>query len=87
MRGLKQVFTSNEFINLKFASNNILKFGAVGEIYGIQIKQDYFSTNYADTGYLFLMVDLNDPNKPIIHVRTWQQDRDPAFGIIGPQHF
>ena len=57
--------------------------GSYGEVYGIQIRQDYYSINYGDTGYLFLFVDLNDPNNPIIKVRTWQPDRDPDFGLYG----
>ena len=52
-----------------------------------QIKQDYYSTNYGDQGYLFLMVDLNDPDKPIIKVRTWQPEKDPNFGLIDLSHF
>ena len=59
----------------------MVKAGAGGELYGIQIKQDYYSTNYGDQGYLFLMVDLNDPDKPIIKVRTWQPEKDPDFGL------
>lgn len=61
--------------------------GKSGELYGIQIRQDYFSTYYGDSGYLFLMVDLNNPEEPIIHVRTWQPERDPNFGIISAGHF
>ena len=44
--------------------------GAGGETYGIQIKQDYYSSNYGDHGYLFLMVDFNDPENPSIKVRN-----------------
>ena len=79
---LSVVFNSNEFINIKFTNSEVVKAGDGGEIYGIQIKQDYFSSNYGDTGYLFLMVDLNKPANPIIHVRTWQQERDPDYGLI-----
>ena len=79
-------FQSNEFINLRFADNEIRKAGS-GEIYGIQIKQDYFSSNYGDTGYLFLMVDLNDREKPLIHVRAWQPEKDPDFGLIDLSSF
>ena len=28
------------------------------------------------------MVDLNNPDKPIIHVRAWQPEKDPDFGLI-----
>lgn len=79
LRNLERCFDSNEFINIRFAENDIVKAGVGGEVYGIQIKQDYYSSNYGDTGYLFLMVDLNDPKQPIIKVRVWQPERDPDF--------
>lgn len=75
MKKLQHIFRSSEFINLRFADNQVRKSGVGGEIYGIQIKQDYFSSSYGDTGYLFLMVDLNNPKEPVIHVRTWQPER------------
>lgn len=87
LRNLERCFASNEYINIRFANNDIVKAGVGGEVYGIQIKQDYYSTNYGDTGYLFLMVDLNDPRKPIIKVRSWQPERDPNFGLIDLSHF
>jgi hypothetical protein len=87
MKRLKHIFAGNEYINLRFADNQIRKSGVGGEIYGIQIKQDYFSSSYGDTGYLFLMVDLNNPKEPIIHVRTWQPEKDPDFGVIDLSHF
>ena len=84
MKHLERCFASNEYVNIRFANNDIVKAsGKYGEVYGIQIKQDYYSTNYGDTGYLFLYVDLNDPDNPIIKVRTWQPDRDPDFGLYG----
>ena len=70
-------FKSNEYINIRFTNNDVSKMGVGGELYGIQICQDYYSTNYGDTGYLFLLVDINDPEKPTIFVRTWQPTRDP----------
>lgn len=87
LRNLERCFDSNEYINIRFANNDIVKAGVGGEVYGIQIKQDYYSTNYGDTGYLFLMVDLNDPKQPIIKVRSWQPERDPNFGLIDLSHF
>ena len=61
MKRLEHIFSGSEYINLCFADNEIRKSGVGGEVYGIQIHQDYFSNNYGDTGYLFLMVDLNHP--------------------------
>lgn len=87
MKKLEYIFKSSEFINLRFADNQVRKSGVGGEVYGIQIKQDYFSSSYGDTGYLFLMVDLNNPKEPIIHVRTWQPEKDPDFGLIDLSYF
>ena len=87
MKKLGYIFNSSEFINLRFADNQVRKSGVGGEVYGIQIKQDYFSSSYGDTGYLFLMVDLNNPKEPIIHVRTWQPEKDPDFGLIDLSYF
>lgn len=86
LHNLKMVFNSNEFINLRFTNNNIRKAATGGEIYGIQIKQDYYSSHYGDSGYLFLLVDVNDPKKPLIHVRTWEE-QPSSEGIIGIEDF
>ena len=83
IRRLGHSFAGNEFINIRFEDNEVRKSGRGGEIYGIQIKQDYFSSNYGDTGYLFLMVDFNDPDQPLIHVRTWQPEKNPDGTIYG----
>lgn len=83
LRRLRHSFVGNEFINIRFEDNEVRKSGRGGEIYGIQIKQDYFSSNYGDTGYLFLMVDFNDPDQPLIYVRTWQPEKNPDGTIYG----
>ncbi|MDR3133318.1 MAG: LPP20 family lipoprotein [Prevotellaceae bacterium] len=87
IRQLSSVFKSNEYVNLKFTDINVKKAGVGGEVYGIQLKQDYFSTGYGDTGYLFLMVDLNRVEEPVIHIRTWQPEKDPDFGLYDISDF
>lgn len=87
LQRLKHSFKSNEFINIRFADNNVRYSGRSDSIYGIQIKQDYFSTNYGDSGYLFLMIDFADSNSPIIHVRTWQPEKNPDGSIYGLTDF
>lgn len=79
-------FKSKEYINLRF-TDTMLECGKDEGIYGIQLRQDYYSSNYGDSGYLFLMVDVKNPAKPVIHVRTWQPEPDPTFGIISLGHF
>ncbi|MCM1313688.1 MAG: LPP20 family lipoprotein [Bacteroides sp.] len=89
MKNLKVCFRSNEYVNIHFADNIIRRSAANPNIYGIQIKQNYYSSSYGDTGYLFLLIDLTDSKTPIIHVRTWQPDKDPNIedGRIGMQDF
>jgi len=83
IKNLKYSFNSKEYVNLEFEDSRIRKSGKGGDIYGIQIKQNYYSSNYGDEGYLFLLVDLNDTNNPIIHVRTWQPNVINNDGIYG----
>ena len=85
---LKRAFNAKEFVNIRFTDNDIQwQENAEGEVFSIQIAQDYCSSNYADKGYLFLLVDMTDHNAPQIKIRTWQPDKDPEFGIYGPGHF
>lgn len=89
MDNLKKCFASNEFINIHFADNIVRRSNSNTNIYGIQIKQDYYSSNYGDTGYLFLLIDFSKMEFPVIHVRTWQPDLDPNIkdGRIGITDF
>lgn len=87
MKKLRMSFQSNEFINIKFEDNEVRKSGKGGEVYGIQIKQNYYSANYADEGYLFLLIDMNNPDLPLIHVRTWQPEKNPDGSIYGVGDF
>ena len=87
IKRLHRVFSSNEFINIHFEENIVKKVNGPDKIYGIQIKQDYYSTNYADKGYLFLMIDLNDSLNPKIYVRTWQPEKNPDGSIFGLEDF
>lgn len=84
---LRWCFARNEFVNIRFSNNDVVKLGQGGELYAIQIAQDYYSSSYGDKGYLFLMVDINDPEHPLIKVRTWQPEKDPDFGLYGPGDF
>ncbi|NLB03257.1 MAG: hypothetical protein GX841_07725 [Bacteroidales bacterium] len=75
---LRISFAGKEYINLRFEDNDVLKDARGQEIYAIQIKQDYYSNNYGDTGYLTLLVDLRG-ELPIIHIRVWQEQKDEEF--------
>lgn len=81
---LKKAFLRNKWIEVKFSDigeNAELK-GCAGvtrsqvnpNMYGVRLRQEWRSTNYSDTGYLFLLWDFTEENRPVIHVRTWQPD-------------
>lgn len=88
---LSQVFRSQEYININFKETDFQRqlfsakdSDAGGEdIYGVRLLQEYSSTTYGDTGYLFLMVDLRDQKRPLIHVRAWQPDKVNMNKLVG----
>lgn len=43
MKNLKKCFASNEYVNIHFGDNTVRRSNSETSIYGIQIKQDYFS--------------------------------------------
>lgn len=80
---LSKVFKSQEYINIRFTETDFKRqlfstdeSNTNGEdIFGVRLLQEYHSTTYGDVGYLFLMVDLRDVQRPVIHVRAWQPDK------------
>ena len=89
LNNLEKCFSSNEYVNIHFADNIVRRSSSNPDVYGIQIKQDYYSSTYGDTGYLFLLINFKNRHEPLIHVRTWQPDKDPNVrdGRIGIQDF
>lgn len=86
MDQLKRCFASNEYVNINFSDNDVQKAAYGGDTFGIQIKQDYYSEHYGDQGYLFLFVDLNDADKPVIKIRTWQPERNADLTPMLPKN-
>lgn len=87
LKRLKYAFNSKEYINLQFEDNEIRKSGKSPETYGIQIRQSFYSSNYSDGGYLFLLIDFVNPDLPVIHVRTWQPEKNADGSIYGLNDF
>jgi uncharacterized protein YbcI len=90
IKHLQASFRSKEYINIEFEDNEVrrgISKGGKGNLYGIQIKQNYFSSNYGDSGYLYLQVEFPDPDTPVIYVRTWQPEKQPDGSIYGMENF
>ena len=75
---LEKQFETKEYINLQLFDVGLKQITNNDE-FALRIKQDYYSSNYSDTGYLFLIVDMNDAARPLIKLRTWQPHRDPEI--------
>lgn len=74
MKNLSMCFKNNEYIRLRFTETDFTKASNRNEVYGVRVRQEYFSSSYGDVGYLFLLVDLRG-KQPLIHVRAWQPDK------------
>lgn len=75
MERLRYLFDQKEFVNIQF-EENVIRQSKYPSVYGINIKQNYYSDNYSDVGYLFLIMDFREEDQPLIHVRTWQTEED-----------
>lgn len=72
---LSQIFQNTRRINVEFDHISVVMHGAKPNIYGVTLHQKWQTSTYSDEGWLFLLWDFNDPEKPQIHVRTWQPDQ------------
>ncbi len=72
---LRRIFKSNDYINVKFDEIEIKQHKKYPTIYGVNMMQGWNTSRYSDVGYLLLVIDFTDDEKPQIHVRTWQPDR------------
>lgn len=87
---LSDVFNSQEYINVRFTEtvftkqkNSFDEDKSGEDIFGVRLLQEYTSATYGDVGYLFLMVDLRDKLRPVIHVRAWQPDKTDLNTLVG----
>jgi cysteine synthase len=46
----------------------------IAGIYGVTVHQKWTSSRYKDEGYVFMIWDFRNPDRPQIHVRTWQPE-------------
>ena len=74
MKNLAMCFGNNEYIRLRFTETDFTRANNTKDVYGVRVRQEYFSSSYGDVGYLFLLVDLRG-SMPLIHVRAWQPDK------------
>jgi hypothetical protein len=86
MAKLRRHFNNKEYINLNFTETDFTEASSLKDVFGIRLRQEYYSSNYSDMGYLFLLVDLRE-DVPVIHIRAWQEDKLPLKNLISLRNF
>ncbi len=71
---LARIFKSNAFLQVQFEEIKIRRNKKYPEVYGITLRQDWRTPRYHDEGYLFLLIDFRELDRPLIRVRTWQPE-------------
>ena len=87
IENLKRVFARNSYLNVKFEELIVVKDERNPNVFGVTMKQNWTSTTYSDQGWLFLMIDFKDEEKPQIWVRTWQPLEVPRSRVYSLIHF
>lgn len=82
----QRIFELQNDILLDFASFNIHRKQNAPDIYGVEMRQNYFSTTYSDEGYLFLLIDFAEKD-PMIYVRAWQPNTWSEDELIRTANF
>jgi len=75
LRRMKLIFQTNKYVNVNFEDIEIKQHPKYDTLYGVTFMQNWNTSSYSDRGYVFLMIDFQDENNPIIHIRTWQPDK------------
>ena len=82
---LAKCFKNNKWIEVEFdeigigdldskGCGTVTQSGVNANFFGVRLHQKWKSTNYSDEGYVFLLWNFTNEEKPQIEVRTWQPD-------------
>jgi hypothetical protein len=73
---LKDIFQRDSFINVKMENIAITQHNKIDSVFGVRMTQDWHTSSYGDSGYIFLLIDFRGHAfSPIIHIRTWQPSK------------
>lgn len=82
----KQIFENQKDIFIDFSAFDIMKKNNSPGVYGVEMRQNYSSTTYADEGYLFLLIDFTE-NDPLIYIRAWQPNEWDSTALVNTSNF
>lgn len=83
---LEKTFQAQSDIYLNFSTFKIRTKNNQAGVYGVSMRQNYYSSTYSDEGHLFLLIDFND-SLPKIYVRSWQPQEWDEQTLIGLSNF
>ncbi len=84
---LDRCFEKNAFVKVVFDSVEITRHNEDTDLYGVTIKQNWYSSTYSDTGWVFLLWDFQNENSPTIYVRSWQPEPFADGSVINLYEF
>ncbi len=85
---LRSVFAQTPFLVLNFDSISVSRHKKFSNFYGVLLRQRWVTANYSDDGILFLLIQFNNEENPLIWVRTWQDAKEtPKDEIFGFHNF
>lgn len=82
----KLIFDKQKDIFIDFSAFEIMKKNNSPGVYGVEMRQNYSSTTYADEGYLFLLIDFTE-NDPLIYIRAWQPNEWDSTALVNTSNF
>ena len=71
---LSRNFNKRQKLDFEIDHITVQMHGAKPNIYGVTLHQKWQTNSYCDEGWLFLLWDFNDLERPIIRMRTWRTD-------------
>lgn len=84
LANLRRAFSDNSYINVQFDSIMVVRHGSKPNIYGVTLRQCWYSSTCYDEGVIFIIWDFSNEESPKILVRTWQpmyMDEDEVFAL------
>jgi hypothetical protein len=84
---LHSIFKKNEKINVTFDKIQVVHSAECPDIYGVRLLQGWNTSNYSDTGFLFLMIDFRDGENMQVVVRTWQSGKEDGEALSEDEIF
>ena len=77
---------SKYYINVKFDDYEVKRHPAKPHYYCVELRQKWNSSTYSDEGFVTLLWDFRNPDRPKIHVRVWEAIKNyDMFGPDGPR--